>query len=125
VGSSFGSTAPTPFSQLRNSCQINLRVNPVRARLLEAARRKLHGSVSSICNSEVDNLQIDDTTKKQQTLPHPKEWIGAVVRRAGEFGRWVIQAISDDGASMKQLDGGRFISQVPLNELSLVEKAIA
>lgn len=108
-----------------NVYRIDLSVNPVRARLLEAARRKLHSSVSSICNKEVTNLQIDDTTKKQQTLPHPKEGVGAVVRRAGEFGCWVIEAISDAGASMKQLDGGLFVSQVPLNELSLVEEAIA
>jgi hypothetical protein len=103
---------------------IDLSVNPVRARLLEAARRRLYGSVSSICNSELTNLQIDDTTKDQQVLPHPKKWVGAVVTRAGALGRWVIQAISDAGASIKQLDGWGFASQVPLNELSFLEEAL-
>jgi hypothetical protein len=32
---------------------------------------------------EVINLQIGDTTKNRQALPHPKEWLGAVVTRAG------------------------------------------
>lgn len=104
-----------------NVYRIDLSVNPVRARLLEAARRRLYGSVSSICNKEVTNLQIDDTTQDQQVLPHPKEWVGAVVTRAGALGRWVIEAISDVGASIKQLDGWGCASHVPLDELSLLE----
>lgn len=79
---------------------IDLSVNPLRARLLEAARRRLYGSVSSICNKEVTNLQIDDTTKKQPALPHPKEWLVA---------------------SIKQLDGWEFASKVSLDELSLLK----
>ncbi|MBD2122528.1 hypothetical protein [Trichocoleus sp. FACHB-262] len=78
-----------------NVYRIDLSVNPVRARLLEAARRRLYGSVSSICNKEVTNLQIDDTTKDQPALPHPEEGVGAVVTQAGAMGRWVIEAISD------------------------------
>ncbi|MBD1865141.1 MULTISPECIES: hypothetical protein [Trichocoleus] len=73
-----------------NVYRIDLSVNPVRARLLEAARRKLYSSVSSICNKEVTNLQIDDTTKIQQAAPHPKEWVGAVVTCAGTLGCWGV-----------------------------------
>ena len=42
--------------------QINMNFDPVRARLLEAARHKLSGSVTSICNKEILSIQIDVTS---------------------------------------------------------------
>lgn len=37
------------------------------------------------------------------------------------LGRWAIEAISDVGASIKHLDGWELASEVPLDELGLLE----
>lgn len=100
---------------------IDLSVNPVRTRLLEAARRKASSSVSSICNSKTTTLLIEDTTPQNQPIPHLRELAGAVVTRAGAIGKWVVEAIAGTTASIKQINGWGFASNVPLEELSLVE----
>ena len=104
-----------------NIYQINLSVNPIRARLLEAARQKVSGSASLICSSQITHLQINDTAKNDGLLPHLEKLVGAVVTRVGALGRWVIQAISGTTASIQQLDSWGFANQVPLDELSLLD----
>ncbi len=49
--------------------QVNMDFDPIRARLLEAARRRLSESVTSICNRENLPIQIDVTPKNP-----PDEW---------------------------------------------------
>lgn len=109
-----------------NLYRVDLSSNLIRARLLEAARRKLSEAVSSTCrSSESIPLQIDDTAKNNERLPHLTKLVGAVVIRAGSLGRWVIQAIANNHAKLNPLDGWGFAPEVPLDELTLLEQAIA
>jgi hypothetical protein len=51
--------------------------------------------------------------------------VGSIVTRVGALGQWVIQAIADKHASIKQIDGWGFANSVPLEQLSLLGMAIA
>jgi hypothetical protein len=48
--------------------------------------------------------------------------IGSVVTQVGAIGRWIIQAIADDYASVKQIDSWGFDNGVPLEQLRLLEQ---
>ncbi|MEP0872912.1 hypothetical protein NDA01_24140, partial [Trichocoleus desertorum AS-A10] len=61
---------------------------------------------------------------EQLSLKGPPFSPGAITTRVGSIGQWVIQAIADQTAKVKQLNGWGF-GEFPLNELTLVQEAIA
>jgi Domain of unknown function (DUF3854) len=97
--------------------RVNLDFNPVRTRLLEAARRKLSESVTSICNKENPSIQIEVTSPE----PPPIQG-GALVKWGTRLGDWVIEAVHGQVAQVRQATGyaSRIVWDAPLSELRAV-----
>jgi hypothetical protein len=93
--------------------------NPVRIRLLEAARRKLSESVSPICNREINpHIQISDTSKA--LTPSSGGWgVGDVVRWGSSLGRWQIESLDGAIAHLRMISSAGYSTfcQKPVSEL--------
>ncbi|HEY9695899.1 MAG TPA: DUF3854 domain-containing protein [Trichocoleus sp.] len=98
--------------------------NSVRCQLLNAARRKLSGSVSTICNrSEIPYLQIVDTKQNPPDLERKEGAIevGSLVRKGTSLATWVVEAIEGTIATIRQITGysSRLLVTAPLSELEV------
>lgn len=93
--------------------------NPVRVRLLEAARRKLSELVSPICNRDKDpHIQIGDTSEANpQSIDR---WgVGDVVRWGSSLGSWRIESLDDSIAHLRLISSNGYSTfiQKPVFEL--------
>jgi hypothetical protein len=82
---------------------INREFNPLRVRLLEAARRKLSESVSTTRIKENRPLRVMDT----EPNPPPNQDVagGSLVRWGSRLGEWVIDSVDGDTAKVRAAAG--------------------
>jgi hypothetical protein len=100
---------------------LDLSFDPYRIKALEAARRRLAESVTSISKSEESSMKNDVTAAQTQVQQpsQPTAIPGHRVRWPGHIGEWVISAIKDGIARVKQVGGVGF-GRAPLAELEAI-----
>lgn len=98
--------------------------NPVRVQLLEAARRKYSGSVSTICIKQgKPHIQIMDTAQKPP-ISVTEEEQGRLYRWRGKLGSWRVVQVDGATAKVASIDGWnagiRLTIDAPLAELEAI-----
>jgi hypothetical protein len=91
---------------------INMAFNPLRVRLLEAARLKLSECVSTTRNEDTDRtIRVVDTSPKPLPASDVRErsasaWVGVRVQWGARLGEWVVASVSDTKSRVSATSGG-------------------
>jgi hypothetical protein len=86
--------------------------DPLRVRLLEAARLKLSECVSTTRNEDTDlPIRVVDTSPKPLPASDVRErsasaWVGVRVQWGARLGEWVVASVSDTKSRVSATSGG-------------------